>query len=409
MNEYLDKYAKVLLNNCLKVEKDKPLFISYDKDVEYFIDIVVKEAKLIGINDIYLEGIDSAEKHDLLLNNSVEELKKSPYWNKSKWNEYTNKDAAFLMIATENPGLMDDIDINKIQELNRYSMSTRTIFDDARDKSKLAWCIACAPNERWAREIFPDSLDPVKDTWNAIFKLCLIDQDNPEKLWEEKINILTKRAEILNNYQFKKLIYKSSKTDFSIELPDNHLWQTGYELLENGKQVIVNFPTEEIFTSPSKLTAEGIVYNTKPLYYNNIEIDNFYIEFKEGRASKWHAYKGEDMLSMMINVTKNSDYLGEVAIVPYDSLISQSNIVFKETLFDENASCHIALGDSFPECIKGGTKMSKESLEKIGLNNSLSHVDFMIGSKDLNIVGITKDDKRIPILIDGNFSDIFKI
>lgn len=409
MNERLIKYAKVLLNTCLKVEKDKPLFISYDKEVEYFIDIVVKEAKLIGIEDIYLEGIDSIKKHDLLLTKEVEEIKDLPYWNKSIWNEYTKKDAAFLMIATENPGLMDDVDINKIQELNQYSMTTRKYFDDARDKSRLAWCIACAPNERWAKEIFPDSLDPVKDTWDAIFKLCLIDQDNPEELWKEKMDILTKRAEILNNYQFKKLIYKSSKTDFTIELPDNHLWQTGYELLENGKQVIVNFPTEEIFTSPDRLSANGIVYNTKPLYYNNTEIDNFYIEFKDGKATKWHAYKGEDMLGMMINVANNSDYLGEVAIVSNDSPISNSNIVFKETLFDENASCHIALGNSFPECIKNGTKMSKSELYELGLNDSLSHVDFMIGSKELNIIGITKDEKRIPILIDGNFSDIFRI
>ncbi len=410
MNELYRKYAEVLLNTCLDVEDGQPLYISYNKEIKYFIDIVIEEAKKRNIEDIYLEEDDVQLKHDLLKEKDIDYLKSTPYWNRSMRNVYTKKDAAFLLIVSEVPGLMEDIDAEKIVAINNYSMNTRKEFDDARSKSELAWCICAVPTLRWGEILFPNSNKPLEELWDKMLDMCLIKEDNPKQAWKNKLDVILKRADILNSYQFKKLVYKSSNaTDFSIELPDNHLWQTAYELLGNGKRVLVNFPTEEIFTSPKKDSANGIVYSSKPLNYNGVDIDRFWIEFKDGKAINFGAEKGEKMLKEMINICPNNEYLGEVSLVPYDSPIQNINMIFKETLFDENAACHLALGDSFPECIVNGTKMNRKELARYGLNHSDSHVDFMIGCKDLNIVGIKENGEEVPIFIDGNFSSYFNV
>ena len=407
MNDNLRKYADVLLNTCLKIDKGQPLFISYNKERQEFVDIICELAKELGIEDIFLDKQDPYLKHDCLLKYSIDELKELPYWNKKDWDTYSKKNAAFLMLASETPGLMKDVDPDKLVEMTMYSLKTRKHFNESRDKSLLAWCIAAVPTEAWALEVFPNSKTPIEDLWNKIFEMCLLDQDY-NNVWDQKIKKLKERADKLNDYQFKTLKYSSSNgTNFTVELPDNHLWATGYETLANGKEVLVNFPTEEIFTSPNKDSANGIVYNSKPLSYQDVLIDDFHIEFKDGKVINAHAEKGNDTLNNMINICENSNMLGEVALVPNDSPISNTNVVYLETLFDENAACHLALGDSFPECLSGSEGKTKDELFELGLNKCDSHVDFMIGNKDLSIKGITKDNKEIDIFVNGNFSAYF--
>ena len=409
MNELKRKYAEVILKFCLNVDTYKPLFISYDIEIRDFVRILVDLAYDMGIKDIYLEGTDSNLKHDALKYLSVEDCIKTPYWNKEAWNVYAKKDAAFLMLASEQPGLMDDIDPKKIKELVRYSQSTRKIFDDKRDKSELLWTIAAVPTLRWARKVFKDSKNPKDDLWMKIFDICMIKEQDPVKAWIEKLEKLTNIKDKLNNYKFKLLKYKNSKgTDFSVGLLDKHIWLSGSEKTTSGRVYLPNFPTEEIFTSPDYNTAKGIVYSSKPLSYQGNIIENFNITFENGKAVKWQASSKEDALSEMITNCKNADYLGEVALVEYDSAISKTNLVFYETLFDENASCHIALGDSFPECYENGPKTSKEKLYELGLNDCDSHTDFMIGTNDLEIIGVTKDEKEIKIFEKGNFTKEFK-
>ena len=410
MKELQEKYAETLLKSCLKMDKNQPLLISYNVERSDFVRILTKIAYKIGVKDIYYDIQDPYLKHEALKNLNIEECKKIGFWNKEIWNEYAKKDAAFLMLASETPGLMKDIDSKKQAELTKYSYETRKEFDDLRDKCHLAWCIAAVPTEAWAKELYKDSDTPIEDLWNKIFDLCSIKEDNPMDIWNKKINKLTKRAEKLNSYQFKTLKYKSSNgTDFQIGLPNNHLWASGRCLLDTGKEILVNFPTEEVFTSPDRLTAEGTVFSSKPLSYQDSIINEFSIRFEKGKAVEAHAKEGEEKLINMINICKNADYLGEVALVPYDSPISNTNQIFLETLFDENASCHIALGDSFPECIENGPGMDKKYLlEEYHLNDCNSHVDFMIGTKDMNIIGITKDNKEIEILKNGNFTKEFE-
>ena len=392
------------------MEKNQPLLISYNVERNDFVRILTKIAYEMGIKDIYYDIQDPYLKHEALKKLSIEECKNIGFWNKEIWNEYAKKDAAFLMLASETPGLMKDIDSKKQAELTKYSYETRKEFDDLRDKSHLAWCIAAVPTETWAKELYKESKNPVEDLWNKIFDLCYIREKDPIKYWDSKTEKLEKRAEKLNSYQFKTLKYTSSNgTNFQIGLPKNHLWATGRSILDTGKKVLVNFPTEEVFTSPDRLTAEGIVYSSKPLSYQDSIINEFNIRFENGKAVEAHAKEGEEKLINMINICKNANYLGEVALVPYDSPISNTNQIFLETLFDENASCHIALGDSFPECIENGPEMDKQHLlEEYHLNDCDSHVDFMIGTKDMNIIGITKDNKEIEILKNGNFTQGFE-
>ncbi len=408
-NELLEKYAEVLLETCLKIETGQPLFISCDIERMDFVRILSKIAYNLGVKDIYYDLHDPYLKHEALKNLEIEELKKLTFWNKEIWNIYAKKNAAFLMLTSNTPGLMKDIAKEKITAMTKYAFETRKEFEKYRDKSSLAWCIAAVPTEAWAKELYKNDNNALDKLWNNIFDICSLKEEDPVKIWNEKINKLKIRAKKLTDYQFKTLFYKSSNgTNFKIDLPDKHIWQSGSERIANSKDCLVNFPTEEVFTSPDCFSANGVVYSSKPLTYNDIIIDKFKITFENGKVIEASAKVGEETLNSMINICKNSNMLGEVALVPFDSPISNCNQVFLETLYDENAACHLALGDSFTECIENGPSIPKEELfNNYNLNNSDSHVDFMIGTSDLNITGITKDQKEIPIFINGNFTEEF--
>lgn len=409
MNEQHKKYANTILKICLKIEKNQPLFISANYERIDFVRLIANTAYELGVKDIYFDLTDVILKHDALKNLEFEDLKNMSFWNKEKWNEYAKKGAAFVMLASETPGLMKDIDPKLLSDLTIHAFNTRKEFDDLRDKAMVPWCIAAVPTESWAKKLFPSSETPVEDLWNKIFEICNINETNPEEIWNKKIETLSKRSEKLNSYNFKTLKYTNSLgTDFEINLPDNHLWCSGKSVLTNGKEILVNFPTEEVFTSPTNDSANGIVYSAKPLAYQDNVIDEFWIKFEDGIAIDCGAKEGEEVLKNLIASCENSNRLGEVALVEYSSSISESQIVFYETLYDENAACHLALGAAFPECVQNGTEMSREELNDKKLNDCTNHVDFMIGTKDLNILGITADGEEISIFEEGNFTELFK-
>jgi aminopeptidase len=404
MNELQEKYASVILNSCLKVKKDKPLFISASTLVKDFVDIVERQAREMGIEDIYLDLVDPYLKHDLILNNDLETLKDHPYFNRSIWNDYAKKGASFAMLASETPNLMKDIDQKKLSDITMYAYETRKEFDELREQMITPWCIAAVPTKEWADEVIGEE-DSLEKLWNQIFNICMIDNDDPESLWNQKIERLSKISKRLNDYHFRTLKYQNSLgTDFEISLPKNHLWASGREVLKNGEEILVNFPTEEVFTSPDCKSAKGIVYASKPLCYQDNLIENFWLRFEDGKVVDYGAEKGIETLKNIIESCDNSNMLGEVALVEYDSPISNSNIIFYETLYDENASCHLALGDSFPECINGGLEKTKDELfNDYNLNKCNNHVDFMVGNKDMKIVGITDDNQVVTIFENGNF------
>ncbi|HET7616529.1 MAG TPA: aminopeptidase, partial [Bacillales bacterium] len=239
--------------------------------------------------------------------------------------------------------------------------------------------------------------------WDTVFKMTRADREDPVAAWDEHQKSLNEKVEYLNRKKFAKLHYLAPGTDLTIAFPEGHKWVGGGSPNEDGVDFIANIPTEEVFTLPLKTGVNGTVSNTKPLNYSGNLIDHFSLTFENGRIVDFDAEQGKDTLKRLIETDEGSHYLGEVALVPNDSPISQSGLIFFNTLYDENASCHLAIGKAYPSSLEGGSKMDAEELEQQGANSSLAHVDFMIGSDKLDIDGITKDGDVEPLFREGNW------
>ena len=397
-----DKYVELLIKKCTNLENNKCLFISYNKEIKDFVSKIISYAENIGVSDIYLEEENINHTHDLLNRLSLEEMKEHPYFNKKIWDTYAEKGASFLILETETPHVMDDIDPEKIGLMGKLKRSTKPLYRELQRKCKLAWCIAAYPGKDWANDIFGDNSDAYDKLKNYIFKTCMLDKEDPCLEWDNYIARNTKVMNKLNSLNLKRLHYTNSLgTDLDIYLPSGYLYAGGKDSL-----CIVNMPSYEVFTSPVWNKTEGIVYSSKPLMYNGSLIDDFWIKFESGKVIDFDARVGKDVLEEIINTDEYSCYLGEAALVEKDSPIASLGINFGTTLIDENASCHLALGAGFSECIKGGLEMTVEELKRHGINDSKQHVDFMIGTDDLNIVGETIDGEEIVIFENGSFSSL---
>jgi len=392
-----EKYIELLLKRCLRIDECKSLFINYNVINKDFVEKIVKYAKTLGVENIYLDEEDSNYIHDVLVNTKVEEIDKHEAFNSHMWDEYAKKDAAFLMLDAEIPHVMDDVSSEALAKSAFAKRNTKPIYKEKQLNSEIAWCIAAVPNIYWAKDIFEKSENPLEEFWNILSKMCMLDKENPIEEWDKLLNKQKDLIDKLNNLEIKKLHYKNDLgTDLTIELNENALWQSA----SSGKW-IVNMPSYEIFTTPNLRKTNGVVYSSKPLIYNGKIIDEFKVTFKDGKVESFEAKKGEDILKEIINSDETSGYLGEVALVNYNSPISNLNINFNTTLIDENASCHLALGSGFSDCIENGNELSKEELKELGVNNSKIHVDFMIGTKDLLVEAETKDG-LVVIMKDGN-------
>jgi aminopeptidase len=256
--------------------------------------------------------------------------------------------------------------------------------------------------------VFPDAEpdDAIDLLWDAIFNAVRVTDDTDAvEEWRNHIDQLTIRKDRLNELNLKSLNYKNSLgTDLVVELPEGHIWAAGSESTKSGQVFVANIPTEEIFTAPKRDGVNGVIVSSMPFVKDGNIIENFKMTLKDGKIVDVQADKGVEVLRNAIAVDEGASYLGEVALVPYDSPISNTKILFYNTLFDENASCHFAFGQAYPSSIKGGENMSKGELDRRGINDSITHEDFMVGTEDLSIIGITQDGKQIPIFVDGNFA-----
>ncbi len=403
MNEQYEKYAELLLKKCLNIQNETSMIINAPIESIDFIRVLARKAYEVGIKDIYFDYEDEDLKNIQLEHLELDDLYKSSFWNKSIYDQYAKKNAVILkLIAGEVDG-SDKIAPEKIEKTGLFYRTSAPLYREKQSKDKISWCIASVPTQKWADKMFPDDKNSKEKLWNLIFCCCLIDQENPIEEWNRKLELKRKRTQLLNEYHFQMLEYKNSLgTNLKIELPENHIWKSASEKI-NGKDEIVNMPSEEVFTSPKRTGVNGIVYSSKPLIYNGMLIDKFYLEFKDGKVINLGAETGEEILRKLVFSAENSCYLGEVAFVEYNSPISLLNVVFYNTLFDENASCHLALGDGFQGCIENGETMTKEELLKEEINQSVMHTDFMVGTKDLEITGITHDQQKIKVFENGNF------
>jgi len=397
-----NKYIELLLNKCVDFSSGI-LFVHYDREIADFIDELCERAKELGMKDIYREEVDPYYTHDLLLSSTVEEISNNKYFDSSIWDEYARMNASFLMIETEHPGLMDDIEPEKIGLSSRIRRNSRPLYRKMVEQCTLSWCIAAYPSMSWADSLF-DGDDSYDKLLNFIYKVCMVDRDDPIKSWDEHLEKINKVINKLNSLNIDSMHYTNSLgTDLTVYLPDNYLFSSAKD-----SRVIVNMPSYEVFVSPIYNKTEGIVRSSMPLNYNGGLIDEFYLEFKNGKVINYDAKVGCDILKEVINSDSNTCYLGECALVEKTSPIASIGMVFGTTLIDENASCHLALGAGFRECLKNGNSYTDEELLDIGVNVARGHTDFMIGTNDLNIIAVTKDGIKVPIFINGEYSKEIK-
>lgn len=329
-----------------------------------------------------------------------------PEWRAKETIELAENGAAYLSVISSSPDLLKSVKPERIANFQKASGTALKKWRQYMQSDKVSWSIVAVPSKAWADKVFPEEAEEkrIDKLWEAIFKAVRVDVKDPVEAWKKHDDTLHEKVNYLNEKHYQKLHYTAPGTDLTIELPDNHLWVGAGSINEKGHEFMANMPTEEVFTVPLKTGVNGTVSSTKPLSYGGNIIDNFSVTFKDGRIIEVKAEEGEEILKQLVETDEGSHYLGEVALVPFNSPISQSNVLFFNTLFDENASNHLAIGSSYAFCIEGGKTMSSEELAENGLNESLAHVDFMIGSDKMNIEGIKQDGTSEPVFRNGDWA-----
>jgi aminopeptidase len=328
-----------------------------------------------------------------------------PTWRTEVLLKAAEQGDALLSIYATDPDLLKDQDPELITLTQRVAQTHMLPFSKKVMSNQLNWSIISLPIASWAAKVFPEDTPEgqMSKLWETIFKICRADQPDPLAAWQDHIEQLASRRDYLNAKQYTALKYTAPGTNFTLGLPQNHIWQSGREETPTGISFVSNVPTEEVFTMPHKDQANGVVTSTKPLSYAGVLIENLSLTFAEGRIVKVTADKGEAVLKKLIGTDQGSARLGEVALVPHSSPISQTGLLFYNTLFDENTSNHIALGRAYRFCMEGGPEMSDEEFTAAGGNDSLLHVDFMIGSDEMDVDGLTADGSAEPIIRAGEW------
>lgn len=407
MTERIKAYARLLIEVGLNIQKGQPLVISSPVDCAPFARLCASAAYKAGCKEVFMNWTDDYMTREKYLHGDDSIFDMFPSWTAEFYNTVSAMGAGWLGISASDPEALSGVDPDRIRRASIASGNAIKPFRKRQMTNFFPWCVASVPTAAWAKKVYPnlEEKDAVTKLWLAILDAVRVyENDDPVKQWHTHTANLQKRVDMLNHYNFKYLKYKNSLgTDLTVELPENHIWEGGSEQTESGIDFCANMPTEEVFTAPKRDGVNGIVYASKPLVVNGNIAEGFSFQLKDGKITEITAKKGKELLEKAIAVDEGSAYLGEVALVPYDSPISNSNTLFYNTLFDENASCHLAFGEAYP-CIKDGAKMTPEELKKAGLNTSFSHEDFMVGTSDLEITGVTHDGKEIPVFQNGNFA-----
>lgn len=405
-DEQLEKYAELAVKTAINIQKGQTLVINAPISTAEFVRNVAERAYKAGAKHVHVEWGDDPLTLIKFLNAPDEAFEEFPMWKAKGMEEMAENDAAFLSIHAPNPDLLKDVDPEKVATVQKTGSKAMKTFAEYTMKDKVSWSVISVPTKEWAAKVFPDldNDDAIRKLWETIFQMTRVDREDPVQAWEEHQHNLSEKLRYLNDKCFKKLHYKAPGTDLTIELPKGHQWVGPVSTKANGVQFIANVPTEEVFTLPLKTGVNGMVKSTKPLNYGGTMIEDFSFTFKDGRIVDFQAEEGYETLKQLIDTEEDSHYLGEVALVPYDSPISKSGLLFYNTLFDENASCHLAIGQAYGFCLQGGTEMDEDELKEHGVNSSLVHVDFMIGSPELAIDGETHDGKIEPVFRNGNWA-----
>lgn len=404
--EQLQKYAKLIVQVGVNVQSGQPVFVTGAVDQAELVRLIAEEAYEAGASNVYVEWIDDKLSRLKYTKAAEEVFSHFPDWEADKRREFVANNAAFISLVSSSPDLLKGIDSGRISAFQKASGTKLVDFRRAIQSDKVSWTVVAAAGTEWAKKVFPQAEEQaaVAQLWDAIFKAVRLDAADPIEAWKQHNVTLHEKAVALNNYRFKKLHYRAPGTDLTIELDDKHVWVSAGSESEQGSVFMANMPTEEVFTVPSRNGTNGYVSSTKPLSYGGNVIDEFKITFENGRIVGYEAKQGEEFLAKLVEIDEGSHYLGEVALVPHRSPISQSGVLFFNTLFDENASNHLAIGSGYAFNIEGGKAMSPEELAAHGVNESITHNDFMIGSAEMDIDGIQADGTVIPVFRNGEWA-----
>lgn len=402
----LKDYARLLALSGVRVEKGDEVWIQAQVDQVEFVKMCVEECYKAGARKVVVRYFSD----ELIKLNykymRLSDLSRLEGYELARYKYMAKKIPSMLHIISEDPDVFAGVNPTKIARSQMKIRSKTKPYRNAVD-GKQKWCIGAVPSIKWAKKVFPSlsEEEAVEKLWEAILKTSRVDGNDPIENWNKHNEFLVNQRQKLQNLHLKTLIYKSELgTDFRVELIEGINWGGGIEKTASGHYFNPNIPSEEVFTSPKAGFAEGVVVASKPLSYNGELIEDFSLTFKNGKVVSCSAKKGQKVLEHMINMDEGASMLGEVALVPYDSPIRESGILFYNTLFDENAACHLALGIGFKECLPDGDKLTTEEARLKGINDSIIHVDFMIGTKDLSIVGIDENGKEHQIFLHGNWA-----
>lgn len=402
----LKNYARLIVRSGINIVPGQDVVVRADLDQPDFVMTVVEECYKAGARKVEVEW--DVQRLTKIHQNyrSLDTLSTVEKWEEARLSHRSETLPCMIYLISEDPDGLDGIDGEKYA---KSSQARYKIIKPYRDKmeNKYQWCIAAVPGKAWAKKMFPElsQSKAVERLWQAILYTSRADGPDPIKAWEEHNANIRSRCEYLNSLGLDSLEYSSSNgTSLKVGLIDGAIFMGGCEDTLLGKPFNANIPSEEVFISPDRSRAEGIVYSTRPLSYNGQLIENFSIRFENGKAVEAHAEKNEELLNQLINMDEGSAYLGECALVPYDSPIRNSELTFYNTLFDENAACHLALGAGFTNTLLGYDKLTLEECHKRGINDSMVHEDFMIGTPDLKIVGNKREGGTVQIFENGNWA-----
>lgn len=404
----LKEYAQLIVNVGLNVQKGENVVITCQISTPELAYHVMEESYKNGAREVTMRWIDDKTSRIKYLNDDEELFESFPNWTVEYYNHYNSMETNYLNIYSSDPESLKGVDPNRVM---KFSKASNKALKDHVSKvmgNAKSWCVVAVPSIAWAKKVFPNETEEnaVQKLWDVILDIVRVGEGKAIENWNNHLDNMLKANNFMNSMNFKSLHFKSSNgTDLKVGLVKDHIWCGGKEQnIVSKKYFVANMPTEECFTMPDANNVNGVVYSSKPLSYNGNLIDEFMLEFKDGEVVNFSAKVGEDVLISMLDTDLGARRLGEVALVPYDSPISNSNVLFYNTLFDENASCHLALGRAYPINLKDSDSYSEEEQRNLGMNMSAIHEDFMIGTSDTTIIGEKHDGELVDVFVNGNFA-----
>ena len=403
--QMIQKYAALAVEVGIHLKKGQLLAINAPVECAPFVRACVRAAFEAGAKDVRIFWKDETVSALRFRHGDRESVCAAPEWEVEARMEYIRQGAGWLSISASDPSSFAGVDTKLLQEATRNSEASLREFSAALMSNENPWCVVSVPTEAWAKRVFPESADPVEELWNAIFKAIRLDEADPVAAWQAHQARLAQKSSALNARRYQALHYRNSLgTDLIARLPEGHIWCGGQDRTRDGWAFTANMPTEEIFTAPHREGVDGVLYSTLPLNHQGTLIDGIRLVFEKGKVVEYSARTGEEALGHLLDTDEGARHLGEMALVPCGSPISKMGILFYNTLFDENASCHFALGEAYSECVEGGNDLPKDELLRRGLNDSLIHVDFMVGTDDLSILGVKADGTEEPVFENGRWA-----